>query len=83
VKGKVVVEYNGSGHDLRVKLGKVSKEEFSLKEAKRREDLLKKGLYLLEIDNPKDLVLTPTRLLEIRTAVETLSRETSYKKISF
>lgn len=50
----VDIEYNGSGHDLCVKTGQKSREEFDKKERMRKGCLKKNGYKILNIDSKTD-----------------------------
>ena len=52
----IYVEYNGSGHDLIVKLGNISKEEFTVKEIKRYQFLKEQGYKEIIIENKSDVL---------------------------
>lgn len=79
----IVLEYNGSGHDLRVKLGYVSQEDFLEKEEKRKEFILKSGLYFIEVNNPRDLKINLDKIKEIQEAMTELSDSTPFIRINF
>lgn len=51
----LVIEYNGKGHNLSIKCGKITEEEFELKEKIKRERILKKH-NLLIIEDLKDKI---------------------------
>lgn len=51
--GKVAIEYDGSGHDLSVRVGKISLEDFKRKEETRR-DFIRENFRLLQIRDLKD-----------------------------
>ena len=51
---KIVVEYNGSGHDLNVKRGNISQEQFDKKEINRNYVLYRSGWKLITISSKKD-----------------------------
>lgn len=54
IEPDIIIEYDGSGHDLGVRLGSISKEEFLLKEDLRDKSLLKLGYRILRVVNNKD-----------------------------
>lgn len=58
-------EYNGGGHDLKVKLGILSKEEFRQKELRRYHYLRGLGWKAMFIDSDNDLLPDDNKLLEI------------------
>lgn len=65
-------EYDGSGHDLCVKLGKISKSEFEKKETQRYYYLKQKGIKLFKIVQknseilPNDIFLTQIKNYAIK-----------------
>jgi very-short-patch-repair endonuclease len=64
-ENKIYVEYDGGGHDLIVKIGKISRKEFETKEMKRQYYLFSKGWKLLKIISLNDLLPTDDMLLLI------------------
>lgn len=71
---KIYIEYDGGGHDLCVKLGKMTQEEFNHKERKRYYFLRNKGYKLIRIISTKDkLPLDDTLLLMLEYAKDYLS----------
>lgn len=52
-KDDVCIEYNGKGHDMEVRLNKISLENFSLKEEKKKQEVLE-NYRLLIIEDKKD-----------------------------
>lgn len=71
----LVIEYNGKGHDLQVKFGKISQEEFNKRETLRQERI-RLTHKLLIINDPYDRLIHPKRFEElfplISQAVENL-----------
>jgi len=61
----IYIEWDGGGHDLDVKLGNMSKEEFDNKERRRYYYLNKLGWKCIRIISTKDLVPTKEKILEI------------------
>lgn len=59
------LEYNGGGHNLRVKLGQMTKEEFRNKELRRYHYLKEKGWSAIFIDSDTDLLPSDEILLEL------------------
>lgn len=53
---KIYIEYNGSGHDLQVKLNSISERDFNEKEKRRFYYLKRLGWKLIEINSRKDYV---------------------------
>lgn len=62
---KIYIEYNGGGHDLRVKLGQLSQKDFDIKEMKRQYFLKTKGWKLIKIISEKDYVLERNELVRL------------------
>ena len=56
-KDKIYIEYNGSGHDIDVKYGKISKQDFKVKEIKRYKYLKSLGWKQIEIESKEDYLL--------------------------
>lgn len=70
---KIYIEYQGSGHNLDVQLGKVTEEEFKRKEINRFYFLKNKGWRMIEIISSNDKLPKEDKLLEmIKLAKEML-----------
>lgn len=71
----LVIEYNGRGHDLQVRRGKISREKFNAKEIVRIQDI-RKNHRLIIIEDSHDRLIHPKRFLEamiqIRQAISDL-----------
>lgn len=75
------IEYNGGGHDLQVKLGQTTQEDFNKKEARRSAAILSYGLKQLILINEQDQLLDEAKLtLMLFEAIEEL-RTTNKNKI--
>ena len=61
----IYVEYDGGGHDLKVKLGIMSNKEFKKREIKRYYFLNKKGWKGIRIISSKDLLPFDKKILEM------------------
>ena len=61
---KVYVEYDGGGHNLGVKLGNISAEEFEQREKRRYFHLLDKGWNCIRIICPSDKLPTDNEIIE-------------------
>lgn len=61
---KIYLEYNGGGHDLHVKTGKISQEEFKIIEMKRYLFLKSKGWKQIELNSPCDYLPTDNLIFE-------------------
>lgn len=76
------IEYNGGGHDLTVKLGQVTEEEFAVKEKKRSAAILSKGIKQLIIECKNDKLPDDKKLKEaIFDSIKKL-RNSEIKKIT-
>lgn len=62
---KIYIEYDGSGHDLSVKLGSMTKEEFEKKEKNRRYALYKLNWKEIRIISRKDNLPSDDILVDI------------------
>ena len=56
INEKIDIEYNGSGHDLKIKLKKCTREEFDKKEIKRNNFIRLQGWKQIFIISPKDKI---------------------------
>ena len=65
----IAIEYDGKGHDLQVRMGKISLEEFQEKE-KQKTDFICQSNRLLRIKDPKDKVKKEN--FEIEKLVESI-----------
>jgi very-short-patch-repair endonuclease len=62
---KIVVEYDGGGHDLRVKIGDITREEFERKELKRNNIFNSKGYNIIRIVSRKDKLLKDDEFIKL------------------
>lgn len=65
-ENNICLEYDGSGHDLHVKLGIVSREDFDRKEKERVDFLIEKGYRIIKLISKTDKLPSDTKLLEIK-----------------
>lgn len=72
IDNDIVIEYNGSGHDLSVQIGKKDPDVFLQKDKKRIETLNENGYKCLVICNNRDLQITPVRLKYIKENIDEL-----------
>ena len=61
----VYVEWDGGGHDLNVKYGNMTAEEFRIKEIRRSYFLRNRGFKELRIKSPEDKIPSNLKILEI------------------
>jgi len=67
----IIVEYDGGGHNLQVKLGNMTKKEFINKEKRRNKFLKSKGYKIIKIISPNDYLPSDKIILkEIELAKE-------------
>lgn len=62
---KLVIEYDGGGHDLRVTLGVLTQEEFEQKEIMRNNIIKREGYKQMRIISSKDKLPSDTVLLQM------------------
>lgn len=62
---KIYLEYQGSGHDLDVKLGKCTEEEFKQKEINRYYYMRKLGWKMIEVISKKDDLPNQNKIAEM------------------
>ena len=71
------IEYDGSGHDMRVKMGKMSQEDFDAQERKRYAVIHKSGIKTITIKGNKQDVLPDDSILlqDINQAIQALKSD--------
>lgn len=72
LEDNIVIEYNGSGHSLKVHFGTMTQVEFDEKETFRMNLLNEKGYSVIAIENPRDLKIN---LEVIKAKVEVVKNE--------
>lgn len=65
IENKIVVEYDGGGHDLNVKMGTISQEEFDRKEMVRDIAIVDQGYKIIHIISHRDRFPTDDILLKM------------------
>ena len=80
---KIIIEYNGGGHDLQVKTGRITQEEFDKKEIIRQSVLKRQGYKTITIISSKDLLPTDTILLQMLTQARTYFNSTPHTWCTF
>lgn len=65
IEEKIYLEYDGSGHDLNVKLGRITKEEFDKKQLFRSLYLNKLGWKEIRISSTQDYLPNEDKLIEL------------------
>lgn len=79
LKGSIIIEYNGSGHDLDVQKGKIEEQDFKKKELIRISDLTNLGYSLIIIENRKNKKITQQDYL----ALEQILQHIKFKEIIY
>ena len=64
---KLIIEYDGGGHDLRVVLGRLTQEEFNQKEIIRNNIIKREGYKQMRIISTTDLLPSDETLLQMLT----------------
>ena len=67
VEEKIDIEYDGGGHDLNVKLGIKTKEQFDSHERSRMYLILKNGWKIVRLIAPHDKILNDNSIIKIIT----------------
>lgn len=75
---KIYIEYDGSGHDLSVKLGEKTNEEFQEKEKKRNYALFRLGWKSIRIISKKDYLPSDIKIKEIIKIGKNILKERSW-----
>ena len=80
---KIDIEYNGSGHDLSVKLGTFTQEEFNRKEIIRNSYLKNANMKRITITSSQDYIPSDTILLQMLDLARNYFSSTSHTWIEF
>lgn len=75
---KIYVEYQGSGHNLNVKLSKINQDNFDKKEKERYYYMKNKNWKMIEIISQKDNLPKKDKLLEMMILAREILKNTSY-----
>ena len=68
---KIAIEYDGGGHNLCVRLGKNTQEEFDNKESYRENIIIKNGYKILRIISKNDKLPSDNKLIEVLDKAKT------------
>jgi hypothetical protein len=79
-KENIAIEYNGKGHDLQVRLNKITIEKFQEKEEKRKDKILKNNIRLLIIQDKKNLWKEKSKI-DLKEILEFIKSDQFYKEI--
>lgn len=66
---KIIIEYDGSGHDLSVKYGNLTQEQFDKREENRVNYLLELGYKIARIVNPTEKKIGETLAIKIKEQI--------------
>lgn len=80
---KIDIEYNGGGHNLGVKTGKITQSEFNQKEYLRDNTIKKEGYKIMKIISSKDLLPSDTILLQMLNESRTYFNSTPHTWCTF
>ena len=84
LKEKIYVEYDGSGHDLRVKMGDITREEFLQKEINRYYFLRNHGWKLIRFISKNDFIPNDNLIIDVfNISKEYLNSGHSWIKFDF
>lgn len=82
-KEKLEIEYDGSGHDLNVRLGNMTQEEFNQKEIIRNSVIKHEGYKQMRIISSKDKLPSDTILFQMLSDARTYFSTTQHTWIEF
>ena len=80
---KLIVEYDGSGHNLNIKLGHLTQEEFNQKEIIRNNIIKREGYKQMRIISSKDLLPSDDILLQMLQRAREYFNTTSHSWVNF
>ena len=80
---KIYLEYDGGGHDLSVKLGKMSKEEFERKEMKRYYALKSEGWKCIKVISENDKIPSDEDIKSIHKKCLELLRDNNWVEVNY
>lgn len=79
LEDNIICEYDGSGHDLLVKTGKMTKKEFHKKECTREKVMISRGYKIFRLVSNNDILPSDEELLRIKdVALEKLKEKPLY-----
>ena len=79
----IYVEWDGSGHNLSVKYGRETEDEFKEREIKRYKFLRSRGLKMFKIISEKDRVPSDEKLSEMKDVAFYYLKEKDYNWVEF
>jgi very-short-patch-repair endonuclease len=78
ISDKIYIEYDGSGHGLKVKLGEMTEEEFEEMGKKRRYVLYRKGWKEIRIISTGDVLPTKEKIISMFEEAKNILKERSW-----
>lgn len=82
-RDNTVIEYDGGGHDLSVKYGNITSDEFHKREIIRSQYIKNAGLKLIRIISPTDLLPSDNILVQMYDFARSYFDSTSHTWINF
>lgn len=80
LENSIICEYDGSGHDLLVKTGKMTRKEFDKREHSREKVMISRGYKIFRLISNNDILPSDDELLRIKDiALEKLKEKPLYK----
>ena len=79
----IYVEWDGSGHNLSVKYGRETEDEFKEREIKRYKFLRSRGLKMFKIISERDRVPSDEKLSEMKDVAFYYLKEKDYNWVEF
>lgn len=80
---KLIIEYDGSGHDLNVRFGRITEEEYLQEEIMRFNIIKREGYKQMRIISQKDLLPSDQILLQMLSIARDYFSSTSHSWINF
>lgn len=80
---KLIIEYDGGGHDLRVTLGRLTQEEFDQKEIIRNNIIKREGYRRIDIVSKSDKLPSDTILLQMLSDARNYFQTTSHSWVCY
>lgn len=80
-KDNIAIEYDGSGHDLSVRMGKVTQKNFDIKEKLKKKTMFRHGYNILTFKSLKDKNLSKQDTLKIYNFCKNIFDTSNVKNI--
>jgi len=82
IKDRIILEYNGSGHDLSVQLGKISIDDFNNKEDIKLKSFVDNGWKCIIVENKHEKYINNNHIKEINNIINEINLNINTYKIS-